>query len=121
MARPTPRHASLSFVAFLILHLAKRAELRAAKEESRTRTNGERLQAGLLSEPSSEQEERMRFLMGRFDWGNSHYKTLAWAVPIDCCHCGSGKVFTEPPYHPNKPTTWRCAECRGQFSVHESG
>src|SRR6516225_9100544 len=33
-------------------------------------------------------------------------------------HCGSGKVLTEPPYHPHKPTTWRCADCRGQFSVY---
>ena len=61
----------------------------------------------------------MHFLMGRFDWENSHYKTLSWAVPIDCCHCGSGKVGTEPPYHPHKPMVWRCYDCRGQFSVHK--
>lgn len=61
-----------------------------------------------------------QFLMGRSDWENSLYHKTAWAVPIDCCRCGSGRVFTEPPYHPHLPTMWRCADCRGQFSVHRA-
>lgn len=59
------------------------------------------------------------FLMGRHDWERSHYKTIPWAVPVDCRHCGSGRVFMEPPYRERIPTTWRCADCRGQFSVHK--
>lgn len=61
-----------------------------------------------------------QFLMGRHDWENSHYRDFDWAIPIDCCFCGSGKCGPEPPYRPRIPTTWRCYECRGQFSVHRA-
>lgn len=58
------------------------------------------------------------FLIGRTDYDRARPQWLGDVVPIDCPHCGGGSVFPEPPYHPHKPVVWRCAGCRGQFSVH---